>query len=79
MNPRFATVGLVRPLVVGLMTGVSDGLLKPVLTSLFNALVQPTAVFFHQSLTAVNVNLVEATVESIRPRFVPSFTLACTN
>lgn len=36
-----------RPLIVGLLRGISDGLLKPVLSVLHNAFLVPAAVFVH--------------------------------
>ena len=44
---RFVSVALLRPLIVGLLTGLSDGLLKPVLSVGFNSLIQPVAALLY--------------------------------
>ena len=41
------SVALLRPLIVGLLTGLSDGLLKPVLSVGFNSLIQPVAALLY--------------------------------
>lgn len=42
---RFITVSLIRPLTVGLMQVSSDYLLKPLLATVFNAVLQPPLIF----------------------------------
>lgn len=51
------TVGLLRPLLIGLVNGLSDGLLKPLLDALHNALITPTATFLHNCAMALKLIL----------------------
>lgn len=44
---RLVTIGLLRPLLIGLLTGVSDGLFKPLLTVVYNTVVHPLGIFLY--------------------------------
>jgi len=52
---RLATVGLLRPLLIGLFNGVSDGLIKPMLTVVYNAVVHPLGVFLYNVALCVKM------------------------
>ena len=52
---RFLTGSLLRPLLIGLLLGVSDGLFKPLLAATHNALIAPMASFFYNLGTAVKL------------------------
>jgi len=52
---RFLTGSLLRPLLIGLLLGVSDGLFKPLLAATHNALIAPMASFFYNLGTTVKL------------------------
>ncbi|KAK4008278.1 hypothetical protein OUZ56_013423 [Daphnia magna] len=55
---RFVTAGLLRPLLIGLVIGISDGLLKPLLAALHNGVVVPLATFLHNVASAFKTSLI---------------------
>ncbi|XP_046650754.1 uncharacterized protein LOC124341845 [Daphnia pulicaria] len=55
---RFVTAGLLRPLLIGLVMGISDGLVKPLLAAFHNGVVVPVAAFLHNVASAVKTSLV---------------------
>ncbi|XP_057375726.1 uncharacterized protein LOC130696639 isoform X2 [Daphnia carinata] len=55
---RFVTAGLLRPLLIGLVMGISDGLLKPLLAALHNGVVVPLATFLHNVGSALKTSLI---------------------
>ncbi|KAI9554106.1 hypothetical protein GHT06_019378 [Daphnia sinensis] len=55
---RFVTAGLLRPLLIGLVIGISDGLLKPLLAALHNGVVVPLATFLHNVGSALQTSLI---------------------
>lgn len=54
---RFVTAGLLRPLLIGLVMSISDGLFKPSLAALHNGIIAPSAAFLHNVGSAVKTVL----------------------
>ena len=49
--------GLLRPLLIGLVMAISDGLVKPLLAALHNGVIAPSAAFVHNLTSAVKTAL----------------------
>ncbi|XP_057662091.1 uncharacterized protein LOC130897323 isoform X2 [Diorhabda carinulata] len=50
---RFFLYSILRPLTVGLIQLISDYFFKPILTTLFNAVIQPVLIFFYNIVTSL--------------------------
>lgn len=50
---RFLLAGILRPIIIGVLQMTSDYFLKPILTVLFNGILQPILIFCYNLLTSI--------------------------
>lgn len=61
---RFLLYSIIRPLTVGILQLTADYLVKPVLSILFNAIIQPVLILFYNIFTSVR-DLCEPIAEAL--------------